>query len=166
MYLKINALDQNLFPPFHSSSASLPLRTQILLILVITGTGWPIVDFVFDPPVFLCWFCYWLWTVIVWLSSKMDGALQEGSFDGTDPQTPCHTAYHHSRTGQGTSPAGTLTLNSACFAESSCCFKGAGRAGEMERRRERGYFSYPLIFFFSKLRVRPGILSWIYLGWW
>ena len=53
---KINSLNKNPLLPFSSSSASLPLQTQDLVILVISGTEWCIVGSVPDP-LFFCWFC-------------------------------------------------------------------------------------------------------------
>lgn len=52
---KINSLHKNPLPPFSSASASLPLPTQDLVILVISGTEWYIVGSVLDP-LLLCWF--------------------------------------------------------------------------------------------------------------
>lgn len=43
-------------------------------------------------------------------------------------------------------------------------FRDAGRAGEIKEKEERGSFSYLLIFFLSKSKVIPGILSSTYLG--
>lgn len=148
---------ENQFPHFHSASASLPLQTRNLLILVTTGTGWPIVVSGSGPPFFLCWFCFGL---------RLYGFLQRGEkFWRMCLAMVLVYVSFPSRTGQGTSLVGTLRLNSGYFAESSFqrCWEGWGNKKE---REERGSFSHLLIFFLSKPKVIPGILSSTYVGWW
>lgn len=131
---KINSLHKNPLPAFSSSSASLPLQTQDLVILVISGTEWHIGDSVLDPLSFVDFAVDWGCMAFLHCGWTPAGYV----LSVTDPQKLCHIASHQSQTGQGNLPVACSGFIQHMLPRVHLVSEEPGRARE-EGRRENSF---------------------------